>query len=75
VVITILADDTALENVAFESPEFFSSFAATSVHVSARTISVSMAKRLAKAHAERGRQFMGAPIMGRPEMAASGQIS
>ena len=28
VVITILADDTALENVAFESPEIFSSYAA-----------------------------------------------
>ena len=75
VVITILADDTALENVAFESPEFFSSFAANSVHVSANTISVSMAKRLATAHAGRGGQFMAGPIMGRPEMAASRQIS
>jgi 3-hydroxyisobutyrate dehydrogenase-like beta-hydroxyacid dehydrogenase len=51
VVITILADDEALENVAFESPEFFSSFAANNVHVSASTISVGMAKRLAKANA------------------------
>ena len=75
VVITILADDSAPENVAFASPEFFSSFAANSVHVSASKISVSMAKRLAKAHAERGGQFMAAPIMGRPEMAASRQIS
>lgn len=75
VVITILADDAALENVAFESPAFFSSFAANTVHVSASTISVSMAKRLVKAHAERGGQFMAAPIIGRPEMAASRQIS
>jgi 3-hydroxyisobutyrate dehydrogenase-like beta-hydroxyacid dehydrogenase len=75
VVITILADDAALENVAFESQEFFSSFATDSVHVSASTISVGMARRLAKAHADRGGQFMAAPIMGRPEMAASRQIS
>jgi 3-hydroxyisobutyrate dehydrogenase-like beta-hydroxyacid dehydrogenase len=75
VVITILADDRALENVAFESQEFFSSFAANSVHVSASTISMSMAKRLAKTHSERGGQFLAAPIMGRPEMAASRQIS
>jgi 3-hydroxyisobutyrate dehydrogenase-like beta-hydroxyacid dehydrogenase len=74
-VITILADDTALENVGFESQEFFSSFAANSVHVSASTISMSMAKRLAKTHAEQGGQFLAAPIMGRPEMAASRQIS
>jgi 3-hydroxyisobutyrate dehydrogenase-like beta-hydroxyacid dehydrogenase len=75
VIIIILADNTTLKNVVFESPEFFSSFAANSVHVSASTISVSMAKRLAIAHAGRGGQFMAAPIMGRPEMAASRQIS
>jgi 3-hydroxyisobutyrate dehydrogenase-like beta-hydroxyacid dehydrogenase len=75
VVITVLADDTAMENIAFESGEFFSSFPASGIHISASTISVSMAKRLAKGHAERGGQFIAAPIIGRPEMVASRQIS
>jgi 3-hydroxyisobutyrate dehydrogenase-like beta-hydroxyacid dehydrogenase len=44
-----LADDPTLENVAFESGEFFSSFPVDGIHVSASTISVNMAKRLAQA--------------------------
>jgi 3-hydroxyisobutyrate dehydrogenase-like beta-hydroxyacid dehydrogenase len=53
VVITVLADDPALENVAFESGEFFSSFPVDGIHVSASTVSLSLAKRLAESHAER----------------------
>jgi 3-hydroxyisobutyrate dehydrogenase-like beta-hydroxyacid dehydrogenase len=75
VVITILADDAALEDVVFKSQEFFSSFTTNGIHVSASTISVGMARRLAKAHADRGGQLLVAPILGRPEMAASRQIS
>ena len=75
VVISLLADDAALETVAFESQGFFSSFATNSVHVSASTISAGMSRRLAKAHADQGGQFVAAPIMGRPEMAAARQIS
>jgi 3-hydroxyisobutyrate dehydrogenase-like beta-hydroxyacid dehydrogenase len=66
VVITILADDAALEDIVFKSQEFFSSFTTNSVHISASTISVSMARRLANAHADRGVSFLAAPIMGRP---------
>jgi 3-hydroxyisobutyrate dehydrogenase-like beta-hydroxyacid dehydrogenase len=75
VVITILADDAALEDVVFRSQEFFSSFTTNSVHISASTISVSMAKKLADAHADRGVPFLAAPIMGRPEMAVSRKIA
>jgi 3-hydroxyisobutyrate dehydrogenase-like beta-hydroxyacid dehydrogenase len=75
VVITILADDAALDDVVFNSQEFFSSFTANGIHVSASTISVGMARKLAAAHADRGISFLAAPIMGRPEMAASRRIA
>src|ERR1019366_8865163 len=47
IAITMLADDRAVESV---------------VHVSMSTISVALSERLDLAHAERGQQFVAAPV-------------
>jgi 3-hydroxyisobutyrate dehydrogenase-like beta-hydroxyacid dehydrogenase len=75
VVITVLADDRALEEVVFDSGEFLGAFQPDGVHICAGTISVAMAKRLEEAHARTGGGYISAPIIGRPEMAKSRQIS
>jgi 3-hydroxyisobutyrate dehydrogenase-like beta-hydroxyacid dehydrogenase len=67
VVITMLADDSAVESVVFQSEKFLPSFNADRIHVSMSTIGINMARKLTKAHAERGGRFVSAPIFGRPE--------
>jgi 3-hydroxyisobutyrate dehydrogenase-like beta-hydroxyacid dehydrogenase len=44
------------------------------VHVGTSTVSYQLAGELARIHAERGRAYVSAPVLGRPEAAASGQL-
>jgi 3-hydroxyisobutyrate dehydrogenase-like beta-hydroxyacid dehydrogenase len=44
------------------------------VHVNMATISVAFAKELQAAHKKAGLGYLSAPVFGRPEMAASGQL-
>jgi len=38
------------------------------------TISVALSKRLAQAHAQAGQRYIAATVMGRPDMAAAGNL-
>jgi 3-hydroxyisobutyrate dehydrogenase-like beta-hydroxyacid dehydrogenase len=73
VVITMLANDAALESVVFESG-ILKNMPSNAVHVSCSTISVDLSKRLAGAHAQVGQRFVSAPVFGRPEAAAAGNL-
>jgi 3-hydroxyisobutyrate dehydrogenase-like beta-hydroxyacid dehydrogenase len=75
VVITMLADDAAVEQVAFSDQGILKNLAADTVHVSCSTISVPFADRLADAHAKAGQQFVSAPVFGRPQVATAGQLN
>lgn len=75
VVLTMLADDVAVEAVVFQSGEFFPSFRPDRIHVSMSTISIKMVKKLTEAHAEKGGRFISAPVFGRPESAAAASLS
>jgi 3-hydroxyisobutyrate dehydrogenase-like beta-hydroxyacid dehydrogenase len=44
------------------------------IHLSMSTISVALCERLAGAHASAGRRFVSAPVFGRPDAAARGQL-
>jgi len=70
-VITMLADDAAVEEAAqsFQPP-----LARGAIHVSMSTISVACAKRLAGQHAGRGQFYVAAPVFGRPVAAAAAQL-
>jgi 3-hydroxyisobutyrate dehydrogenase-like beta-hydroxyacid dehydrogenase len=74
VVITMLADDAALESVAFGDGGVVDSLPEGAIHVSMSTISVALSKRLAEAHASAGQRFVAAPVFGRPDAAAAARL-
>lgn len=73
-VMTMLADDGALEQVVFGAGGVLASLAKGAIHVSMSTISVALCERLATAHAAAGQRFVAAPVFGRPEAAAAGKL-
>ena len=74
VVFTMLADDSAVENVAFGDDGIVRHLVPGAVHVSSSTISVALSRRLTEVHAEAGQGFVCAPVFGRPEVAAAGRL-
>src|SRR5262245_7429298 len=73
-VITMLADDPAVENVVFADKGVLTNLRKGAIQVSMSTISVALAERLTAAHAHAGQRFVSAPVFGRPEMAAAGKL-
>ena len=73
-VITMLADDNALESVALGEKGLVASLAKGAVHVCMATISVALADRLSALHAEAGQQYVAAPVFGRPDAAAAAKL-
>jgi 3-hydroxyisobutyrate dehydrogenase-like beta-hydroxyacid dehydrogenase len=74
IVITMLADDTALEHVALAEGGILGNLATGAIHISMSTISVALSKRLAQAHADAGQRFVAAPVFGRPDAAAAAKL-
>jgi len=75
VVLTMVADDAALEALVFGESGVLSSLRKDSIHVSLSTISVALSDRLSAEHAKAGQQFVAAPVFGRPEAAESAKLS
>lgn len=73
-VVSMLANDEAVEAVTFGTEGIIATLAAGAVHVSSSTISVALAKRLAAAHARAGQHFVSAPVFGRPEAAEAAKL-
>jgi 3-hydroxyisobutyrate dehydrogenase-like beta-hydroxyacid dehydrogenase len=72
--ITILADDRAVEEVLFSPGNALQALPAGAVHICMATISVDMSRRLAEAHRERGQHYIAAPVFGRPDAAAAAKL-
>ncbi len=75
VVLTMVADDAALEALVFAENGIRASLRAGGLHVSLSTISVALSDRLAAEHTQAGQQFVAAPVFGRPEAAESAKLS
>lgn len=73
-VVTMLADDQALEQVAFGKGGILESLPAQALHISSSTVSVAFSERLTERHAAAGQRYVAAPVFGRPEVAAAGQL-
>jgi len=73
-VITMLADDGALESVVFGAQGVIGSLRKGAIHISMSTISVALSERLAAAHAHAGQRYVAAPVFGRPEAAAAAKL-
>ena len=70
VVITMLADDSAVEQIVFGDKGFFSALTPETVHLSMGTISVTLSERLKEAHSKAGCPYVAATVFGRPDAAA-----
>lgn len=74
VLVTMLADDAATEEVIFGSGQALAALRPGAIHVCMATISVALAKRLTLAHREAGQVYVSAPVFGRPEAAAAAKL-
>ena len=74
VVITMLANDDAVEAVTFGEDGILAALPEGATHVSSSTISLALAERLTEAHAAAGHRFVAAPVFGRPEAAEAAKL-
>jgi 3-hydroxyisobutyrate dehydrogenase-like beta-hydroxyacid dehydrogenase len=72
--ITMLADDAAVESVIFAPGSSIEALAAGAVHISMSTISVGLSRRLAQQHREKQQHYLAAPVFGRPDAAAAAKL-
>ncbi|HEV2233709.1 MAG TPA: NAD(P)-dependent oxidoreductase [Terriglobia bacterium] len=74
VLVTMVADDPALEDMVFGAGKVLEVLGRGATHISMSTISVALSKRLADAHAIRGQSYVSAPVFGRPEAAVAAKL-
>lgn len=74
VLITMLADDRAVEDVLFGPGNAVNHISPRSIHISMSTISVSLSRRLAEAHESRRQHYLAAPVFGRPDVAQAAKL-
>jgi 3-hydroxyisobutyrate dehydrogenase-like beta-hydroxyacid dehydrogenase len=74
VLITMLADDHAVEDAILGLGRALQSLPAGGVHVGMSTISVALSRRLDAAHREKQQHYVAAPVFGRPEAAAAAKL-
>lgn len=74
VVITMLADDRAVEEVLFGPGNVVNHISPGAIHISMGTISVSLSRRLAQAHESRRQHYLATPVFGRPDVAEAAKL-
>jgi 3-hydroxyisobutyrate dehydrogenase-like beta-hydroxyacid dehydrogenase len=72
-VFTMLADDAALKDVVEQKGGLMESLPKGGIHICAGTHSVAAIQELGAAHAKAGQILVHSPMLGRPEVVASGQ--
>ena len=75
VVLSMLAEDRAVEEVVAGRDGILAGLPEGGVHVSMSTIGPETAEALAKAHADVRRGFVSAPVFGRPDAAAAAKLA
>lgn len=75
VVMTMLADDAAVEAVTFGPGGIAASLKPGAVHVSLSTISVALSERLTTEHARLAQEYVAAPVFGRPDAAEAARLA
>jgi 3-hydroxyisobutyrate dehydrogenase-like beta-hydroxyacid dehydrogenase len=82
VAFTSVVDDHALHAVTLQAPDgdgrsnepLIRGLASSAVHVSLSTISPSFSRQLAERHRAAGQRYVAAPVLGRPDAAARGEL-
>lgn len=73
-VLTMLADDTAVEQTVLGENGILRGLPAEAVHISQSTISTALARRLLREHAAKSQAYLSAPVFGRPEAAEAKKL-
>jgi 3-hydroxyisobutyrate dehydrogenase-like beta-hydroxyacid dehydrogenase len=74
IVVTMLADDAAVESVVTGPKGIAVRLGEGGIHVSMSTIAPATARRMADYHAEHGSVYVASPVFGRPANAAARQL-
>lgn len=74
VVVTMLVEDATVLDVALRKGGMCDSLPSGSIHLAMGTYGVATIRALTAAHAEAKQILVGAPVLGRPDLAASGQL-
>lgn len=74
VVVTMLVEDAAVIDVALRPGGIRDSLPAGAIHLAMGTYGVATIRALAAAHAEANQFLVAAPVLGRPDLAAAGQL-
>ena len=74
VVVTMLVEDAVIGDVAFGANGLCASLPPGAIHLVMGTHGVAMVRALETRHAEAGQTLVAAPVLGRPDLAASGQL-
>jgi branched-subunit amino acid ABC-type transport system permease component len=74
VVITMLVEDAAVLDVALRPGGMRDSLPKGAIHLAMGTYGVATIRALEDAHAEAGQVLVAAPVLGRPDLAAAGQL-
>ncbi len=73
-VLTMLANDQAVEDVVFGGQGILKGLRQGGTHISMSTITVALSESLLNAHREAGQNYMAAPVFGRPDAAAAAKL-
>jgi 3-hydroxyisobutyrate dehydrogenase-like beta-hydroxyacid dehydrogenase len=74
VVVTMLVEDATVADVALRPGGIRDSLPMGSIHLAMGTYGVATIRRLSAAHAEANQFLVAAPVLGRPDLAAAGQL-
>jgi 3-hydroxyisobutyrate dehydrogenase-like beta-hydroxyacid dehydrogenase len=73
-VFTMVSNDEALEAIVFGEGGVLQSLRRGATHISSSTISVDLSERLSDEHMRAGQRYLAAPVLGRPDKAAAGEL-
>jgi 3-hydroxyisobutyrate dehydrogenase-like beta-hydroxyacid dehydrogenase len=74
IVVTMLSDDVALEDVAFGDGGIHDSLPENAIHMVMGTHGTSAIRAACERHQRKGQHLVSAPVLGRPDAAAAGQL-
>lgn len=74
IVVTMLSDDVALENVTFGDGGIYGSLPQNAIHLVMGTHGTSAVRAANERHQRKGQHLVSAPVLGRPDAAAAGQL-
>jgi 3-hydroxyisobutyrate dehydrogenase-like beta-hydroxyacid dehydrogenase len=74
IVITMVANDQALEDVVYGDDGFGEKLGPRGIHLSMSTVSPETSRKLAAYHQQQGSDYVASPVFGRPEAAAARKL-